>query len=87
MCNCEVEKIVEFLEEQGGGFGAHHTLYFDPVGGTFVLESIEVEINEGDVSRVDLDSQAAYEWCIRTAGMEPVAAARAIIGADEDTPR
>lgn len=83
----EIEKIAEFLDDKGDGFGTHHTLYFDPDGGKFLLESIGVEINEGDVLLEDLDSQEAYEWCVHTAGMEPVEAARRIVGADEDTPR
>ena len=83
----EVEKIAEFLEEHGTGSGIHHTLYFDPDGGTFVLESLGVELNDGDVSLTDLDSQKALEWLTEVAGMEPVEAARRIVGADEDTPR
>lgn len=90
MSNCEsetLEKIVEYLEAPNPGFGTHHTLYFDPDEGVFVLESIGVEINEGDVEMTDLDSQAAFEWATTVAGMKPAAAARAIIGADQDTPR
>ncbi len=83
----EVEKIAEFLDDFGNGSGTHHTLLFDPDGGTFVLESVGVEFHEGDVSFTDMDSQEAYEWCIHVAGLEPVEAARRIVGADEDTLR
>ncbi len=86
-CNETLEKIVEYLEAPNPGFGTHHTLYFDPDEGVFVLESIGVEINEGDVEMTDLDSQEAYEWAVGVAGMGRAEAARAIIGADQDTPR
>ena len=83
----EIEKIAEFLEEQVPGCGTHHTLYFDNDSGKFVLESVGVEINEGDVSMTDLDSQEALDWLTTVAGMPYMAAARAIIGADSDAPR
>ena len=86
-CNEMLEKIVEYLEAPNPGAGVHHTLYFDPDGGTFVLESLGIQIHEGDVEMVDLDSQAAYEWATTVAGMNRADAARAIIGADQDTPR
>lgn len=86
--NCEtLEKIVEFLEAPNPGFGTHHILYFDSDEGAFVLESTGIEINEGDVSMVDLDSQQAYEWAVTVAGLSCAEAARKIIGADSDTPR
>ena len=86
--NCEtLEKIVEYLEAPNPGFGTHHTLYFDQDEGVFILESLGVDINEGDVEMTDLDSQQAFEWATSVAGMEPMAAARKIIGADQDTPR
>ena len=86
MSNYEAKKIAEFLEEQVPGCGTHHTLYFDPDSGKFVLESVGVEINEGDVAVTDLDSQEAFLWATEVAGMSPGEAARRIVGADEDTP-
>lgn len=86
-CNETLEKIVEYLEAPNPGFGVHHTLYFDSDEGVFVLESLGVEINEGDVEMTDLDSQQAYEWAVGVAGMSCADAARKIIGADKDTPR
>jgi hypothetical protein len=83
----EIEKIAEYLEEEVRGCGTHHVLYFDPDSGKFVLESVGVEINEGDMEVADLDAQEALEWLTRVAGMPYMAAVRAVIGADEDTPR
>lgn len=84
--NDAIEKIAEFLEEQVPGCGTHHVLYFDPDSGKFVLESVGVEINEGDVEVADFDSQEAFEWATEVADMSPGEAARRIVGADEDTP-
>lgn len=83
--NDTIEKIAEFLEEQVPGSGTHHTLYFDLDSGKFVLESVGVEFNEGDVEVTDFDSQEAFEWATKVAGMAPGEAARRVIGADEDT--
>ncbi|AWP24525.1 hypothetical protein C4901_15315 [Acidiferrobacter sp. SPIII_3] len=87
MSNYQAEKIAEFLEEQSPGCGTHHTLYFDPDSGKFVLESVGVEINEGDVEVADLEADEALDWLTEVAGMSYMAAVRAIIGVDEDTPR
>lgn len=87
MSSFEAEKIAEFLEEQVPGCGTHHTLFFDPDGGKFVLESVGVEINEGDVEVADLEADEALDWLTKVAGMPYMAAVRAIVGIDGDTPR
>ena len=87
MSNYQAEKIGEFLEEQVPGCGTHHTLYFDPDSGKFVLESVGVEINEGDVEMTDMESDEALDWLTQVAGVPYMKAVRAIIGVDEDTPR
>lgn len=83
----EIEKIAEFLEEHDSASATHHTLYFDPDGGRFVLESIGVAFNDGDVALEDLAADEALDWLVEVAGMPYMKAVRAIIGTDEDTPR
>ena len=83
----DMETIVEYMEDYGDGSGTHHILYFCCDSGTFILESAGVLFNDGDLTIEDFDSQEALEWCTEYAGMDPVEAARRIIGADEDTPR
>ena len=82
----ENDQIAEFTERDHLG-EVHHVLYFDPGEGAFVLESQGFGEWDGDLSRAYLDSQEAYQWLTEVAGMEPVEAARRVVGADEDTPR
>ncbi len=83
----EIDRLAEFTERYEDMGGVHHVLYFDPGEGAFILESRGFGDWDGDLSRAELNSQEAFEWLTEAAGMEPVAAARAIIGADADTPR
>jgi hypothetical protein len=81
-----METIAEYMEDCGNGSGTHHTLYFCGDSGTFILESVGVAFNDGDISLEDFNDSEALEWCVEFAGMPYMAAARAIIGADEDMP-
>lgn len=78
----EMEKIAEYREEETPGFITHDTLYFDPAGGAFVLESVGFGMNDGELARTELDSQEAYQWATEVAGMDPDEAARRVVGAD-----
>jgi hypothetical protein len=82
-----METIVEFLEDHGDGFGTHHTLSWCDDAGIFILEAQDVSILPCPSGVIEMDSQEAFEWATEYAGMDPVEAARRIIGADQDTPR
>lgn len=77
----ELETIVEYLEDCGNGSGVHHSLYFCGDSGTFVLESVGVEFNDGDVSLEDFNDEEALEWCVQFAGLDHDEALRRIVGA------
>jgi hypothetical protein len=83
----EIDQITEFVERYDEDSGFRHILTFDPDAGAFILKSSGFGFWTGDWSRAGLDSQEAYQWLTEVAGMEPVEAARRIVGADEDTPR
>ena len=86
--NCgDMETIVEYLEDHGDGFGTHHTLSWCEDTGTFIWEALDVSILPCPSGVTEMDSQEAYEWATEYAGMDPVEAARRIIGADANTPR
>ena len=88
MSDCtDMETIVEYLEDHGDGFGTHYTLSWSDDAGIFVLEAQDVSILPCPSGVIEMDSQEAFEWATEYAGMDPVEAARRIIGADQDTPR
>ena len=82
----ENDQIAEFTERDHLG-EVHHVLYFDPGEGGFVLQSRGFGYWDGDESYTVLDSHDAYQWLTGVAGMEPVEAARRVVGVDADTPR